>query len=246
MSPEHDATGQETLERFADAPAFNRWLYQSISPYCSGRILEIGSGIGNISTLLLEEHAHVTLSDLRQAYCDKLQQRFGRHPHFEGVFRLDIAPDNFESHYPGLLHQFDTVIALNVIEHIQDDARALNNCKKLLRDNGKLIILVPAYQSLYNPFDAELGHYKRYTLKELGKKMQATGMELVHTRYFNLAGIPGWWFTGSVMKKKVIPGVQLKIFNRLVPLFRVVDNLVLKRAGLSAIAVAVNHSKQSV
>lgn len=246
MSSGHDAAGQETLERFANAPAFNRWLYQSISRYCNGRILEIGSGIGNISSLLLADHKQVTLSDLRQPYCDKLQQRFGRHPHFEGALQLDIAPADLELHHPELLHQFDTVIALNVVEHIEDDASALGNCRKLLRDNGRLIILVPAYQFLYNTFDEELGHYKRYTRKELGDKMQAAGLDLVHTRYFNLAGIPGWWLTGSVMKKKVIPGVQLKIFNRLVPLFRLLDKLVLRQIGLSAIAVAVNRSKQSV
>ncbi|RYF96130.1 MAG: class I SAM-dependent methyltransferase [Chitinophagaceae bacterium] len=243
MSPEHDVTGQETLERFANAPAFNRWLYQSIAPYCKGSILEIGSGIGNISTLLLEDHAQVTLSDLRQPYCEKLRQRFGNHPHFKGALQLDIAPDNFDQHHPQLLQQFDTVIALNVVEHIQDDARALDNCKKLLRSNGRLIILVPAYQSLYNSFDLELGHFKRYTRKELAEKMQSAGMDLVHSQYFNLAGVPGWWLTGSVMKKKVIPGAQLKIFNRLVPVFRVLDKIILKKAGLSAIAVAVKHSK---
>ena len=243
MSSGHDVAGQETLERFANAPAFNRWLYQNISNYCSGRILEIGSGIGNISSLLLADHQRVTLSDLRQPYCDKLQQRFGQHPHFEGALQLDIAPSDFELHHPELLQQFDTVIALNVVEHIQDDASALNNCKKLLRNNGRLIILVPAYQFLYNTFDEELGHYKRYTRKELGERMRAAGMDLVHTRYFNLAGIPGWWLTGSVMKKKVIPGAQLKIFNSLVPIFRLLDKLVLSKVGLSAIAVAVNRSK---
>lgn len=243
MSSEHDAAGLETLERFANAPAFNRWLYHSIAAHCSGRILEIGSGIGNISQLLLKDHSRVTLSDLRQVYCDKLQQRFGQHPHFEQAVRLDIAEEDLAKTHPALLQQFDTVIALNVVEHIKDDAKAISNCKQLLRPGGKLIILVPAYQWLFNSFDTELGHYKRYTLKELTAVLSAAEMNTVHTRYFNLAGIPGWWMTGTVMKKKTIPGGQLKIFEKLVPVFRLLDQLVFRKVGLSAIAVAVKRSK---
>lgn len=242
MSSEHDAPGLETLERFANAPAFNEWLYSSISRHCSGRILEIGSGIGNISGLLLKDHSPVMLSDLRQVYCDKLQQRFGNNPRFEGAVQLDIAEDHFRQKHASLLGSFDTVIALNVVEHIKNDTKAVDNCKQLLKPGGKLIILVPAYQWLFNSFDVELGHFKRYTLKELGKLLTSSGLELAYTRYFNLAGIPGWWLTGSVMKKKVIPGGQLKIFNLLVPIFRLLDKIVLRKAGLSAIAVGTKSS----
>lgn len=243
MSSEHDAPGLETLERFANAPAFNQWLYSSISRHCSGRILEIGSGIGNISGLLLKDHTQVTLSDLRQVYCDKLQERFGKDTHFEGAVQMDIAEEAFEEKHASLLGSFDTVIALNVVEHIRNDVKAINNCKQLLKPGGKLIILVPAYQWLFNAFDVELGHFKRYTLKELGTMLTTAGLELAHTRYFNLAGIPGWWLTGSVMKKKVIPGGQLKIFNLLVPIFRLIDKVVLRKAGLSAIAVGIKKAE---
>lgn len=245
MSPEHDAAGLETLERFANAPAFNQWLYDSIAQHCSGRIVEIGSGIGNISQLLLKNHLRVMLSDLRQMYCIKLNERFARHPHFEGAVQMDIADENFQDRYSSLIQGFDTVIALNVVEHIQNDAQAIENCKQLLKPGGKMIILVPAYQWLFNSFDIELGHYRRYTQPELTVLLQNQGLEIKHTRYFNFAGIAGWWLTGSIMKKKTIPGGQLSLFNRLVPAFRLIDRILFRKVGLSVIAVAVNSSKQS-
>src|SRR6185437_9630937 len=92
-----DVTGLETLELFSHAKAFNRWMFDVIRPYCRGAVLEIGSGIGNISTLLLEQLDDVTLSDLRSEYCAILMDRFQRYPGMKGVVRLDLAVGDLQT-----------------------------------------------------------------------------------------------------------------------------------------------------
>jgi len=237
-----DPAGLETLDHFNDAPAFNSWLFEQIFPYCKGCVLEAGSGIGNISGLMLDKHLKVVLSDLRSEYCELLERKYAGNPDLQGVYLLDLSVADFENRYPDLLHRFDSVVALNVIEHIREDALAVRNAMKLLRNGGNLIVLVPAGQYLYNRFDRELGHFRRYAKGDLIKLLTGTGLKVLHTDYFNFGGIFGWWFSGSVMKNRIIPRSQLKIFNRLVPVFRIVDRLVAHAAGVSVIAVATNQS----
>ncbi|MDR3716094.1 MAG: class I SAM-dependent methyltransferase [Puia sp.] len=235
-----DPAGLETLELFAHAPLFNRWLFETIRPYCSGRLLEIGSGIGNISVSLLKLGIPVTLSDLREEYCDILRSRFGGMATLDDVCRADLAAPDFEERYPRLLDHFDSVVALNVVEHIREDSLAIANCKKMLRPGGRLIVLVPAYQFLFNNLDRELGHFRRYDKKSLRQLLEAGGLAVNHTQYFNFAGITGWCLTGSVLKRRTIPGFQLRLYNKLVPVFRMADAVTGHSAGLSVIAIAKN------
>jgi SAM-dependent methyltransferase len=243
MSPDsfqpEDSVGLETLQLFAKAERFNRWLYDAIAPYCKGDILEIGSGIGNISKFFLEKRNNqVSLSDFRADYCNILKLQFANNAHLNGVFQLNMSIPGFLDKYPQLLGQFDTVVALNLIEHIKDDKLAIQNCKKLLRQEGNLVILVPAFQCLYNSLDKELGHFKRYNKKKLSGLLINEEMKVVYNSYFNSVGIVGWWISGSVFKSKIISGRQLNFYNKLVPVFRLIDKLTFNIAGLSVVVVA--------
>lgn len=238
-----DPIGQKTLESFSKTKKFNSWQYKAIAHYCKGSILEIGSGIGNISDFLLENNTSVTLSDLRKNYCTILQERFRNRTSLRNIIQLDLGATDFDNKYTYLLGQFDTIIALNVIEHIQNDANAINNCRKLLRPEGQIIILVPAYQCLYNSLDKGLDHFKRYTRKSLTKLVMEQGMEIKVIKHFNFVGILGWWFSGTLLKKKMIPKKQISIYDKLVPLFRIADHITLNKIGLSVISVAQKSNK---
>lgn len=232
-----DPAGLETLEQFSQAKQFNRWLFDSIAPWCYGEILEVGSGIGNLSAFFLEHGFALTATDLRKEYCHLLQKQFGNHPGLKQVVNLDLVAPDFNTRYSALSNSFDTVVALNVVEHIRNDKLAIAHCHQLLKPGGKAVILVPAYQWLFNQFDKELGHYRRYNAKRLSNLMEGQGFEVTDTRFFNAAGISGWWLNGSLLRKKIIPANQLKTFNRLVPLFRLIDKITFHRLGLSVIAV---------
>lgn len=230
--PEEDVIGMETLESIAGADRFNEWMYQTIAPYCKGRILEIGSGIGNISKYFVESNQDLVLSDIRDNYLEYLGNVL---PNVPSV-KINLVDPNFETEYAEHLGTFDTVFALNVVEHIKEDEVAMLNCKKLLRENGNVIILVPAYNTIYNSFDTALEHFRRYTRSSF-KKMVKNHFTIIHTQYFNFIGIAGWIVSGGILKKKSIPKGQMKLYNSLVPIFKVIDKVLFNTVGLSFIYV---------
>jgi SAM-dependent methyltransferase len=233
---EIDTTGADTLNALAEAGRFNEWMYKTIAPHLEGNILEIGSGTGNLSEFFLQNNARISLSDIRLNYCEYLTEKFSGRSGVGKILQINLVDFQFDNKFSHLFNSFDGLFAINVIEHIQDDDLAIKNCKKLLRTGGKLVILVPAYQWLYNTLDAGLEHYRRYTKNSL-KKLIGDHLEMIHSQYFNMAGIPGWFFSGSVMKKKILPKSAIRIYNRLVPIFRLADKLTLNQVGLSVIAV---------
>lgn len=236
---EHDEEGMGTLETLAEAEQLNRWMYETIKPYCKGKIIEVGSGIGNISRYFIENGEDLVMSDIRKDYTDRLKTRFeSRDPR---VYRLDISAPGFVQEHEKLVGAFDTVFSLNVLEHIEDEQQAIRNYVSLLRPGGHLILLVPAYQALYNKFDRMLYHYRRYTRDTLRSALEKE-TEVVHTQYFNAAGILGWYVSGTILQNKTLPGGQVRLYNRLVPLFRILDRLLMNKVGLSVIAVGKKRS----
>ncbi len=237
-----DKIGKETLEVISAAEKFNHWMFQTIQPFVKGKVLEIGSGIGNISLHFLENQYSIMLSDFRPEYCEKLRREFSYYSNFLGVNRIDLVDPEFSNHYSGLLESFDTVFALNVVEHIEDDSLAIANCKKLLKKGGTLIILVPSYQNLFNNFDVELGHFRRYTTRKLKDIFKLNNMKIIHSQYFNFIGTLGWYFNGNILKKKTIPEGQMKLYNSLVPIFKVVDKMIINKIGLSTIVIGIKEN----
>lgn len=233
----NDVYGYSTLESISGADKFNRWMYETIKPFCSGRIMEIGGGIGNISQCFIDDREELVVTEMQSDYCELIRTRFGNNPNLADVVAMDIVDPEFDSKYASWLGTFDAVFALNVVEHIRDDRQAIANCKKLLKKGGRLVILVPAFQAIFNHFDTALGHYRRYTGKTLQTVFEVNGIEVVHRQYFNLIGIAGWWVSGSLLRKKFIPEGQMKLYNFFVPVFRIIDKITNKWFGLSVIMV---------
>lgn len=230
---EIDEEGQETLEAITEADKFNRWMYSSITPYCKGCILEVGSGIGNISSFFIDDNADLTLSDVRENYVEILKSKFPQ----QESFLLDLVLPNFESKYKKYIGTFDTVFALNVIEHIEDHNLALENIHKLLKPGGNAVILVPAFQSLYNRIDKELYHFRRYTRKTLLDIFKFDQYHIVHSKYFNFTGIFAWFVGGKIFKDSTVKKGKMSLYNSLVPIFKIIDFPLKQIAGLSVIVV---------
>lgn len=232
-----DLAGLQTLQSIASATSFNAWMYQTIRPYIKGRVLELGSGIGNISDQLVSEFSAITLSDYNPAYCEYLVNRFQSTKQVEAVLSIDLQdPAFFETNQP-YQNSFDTIILLNVIEHLANDRQCVHNCSFLLRNGGHLIVLAPAYRLLYSALDKEIGHYRRYTKNGLARLLAQNGFGVVQKQYFNLMGIGGWLFFNKLLGRKVITKGSMKNFDRLVPLARWLDRAIGHRLGLSAIVV---------
>lgn len=196
------------------------------------RVLEIGAGVGTMSAFLMNGAAErVVLTDTDPDYLERLRARFASYPHV-AVARLRLP--TFED---ALAREgFDTIICLNVLEHVRDDMLSLGTMLRLLQPHGRLVLLVPSLPAIYGKLDRALGHFRRYTPGELRRKYTAAGFVTRHLEYFNLAGIPGWWFTGRVLKRDLIPTASLRWYDALVPLFRL-ERFLPWRVGQSLIAV---------
>ena len=238
---EHDAEGLETLMAIKEADAFNRWMYDQIAPFMESPVLEIGSGIGNISKCCLEDGHSLVMTDIRSEYIEFLKENFSEQQ--EDILQLDLVDENFEEKYKSYFGKFKTVFALNVIEHIENDSLAIQNASKLLSAGGKLIILVPAHALIYNTIDRNLFHFKRYGYRDLGKLMQTPPLKLDSIKGFNGLGIAAWVYGGLFSKKGVIAGGDMKLYNRLVPIAKWIDKITFFKLGLSLIAVSRKADK---
>jgi 2-polyprenyl-3-methyl-5-hydroxy-6-metoxy-1,4-benzoquinol methylase len=234
-----DQEGMEILSVIEKADKFNAWMYQTIKPFCKGRILEIGSGIGNISQFFLKDNFQITLSDIRDNYCDILREKFKQPGKTVEVINVDLVDPDFDSKYKQFIGTFDTVFALNVVEHIENDKLALKNINKLLAPKGVVIILVPAYQALYNGIDKGLEHYRRYTQSMTNAVVESADFKIIHEQYFNAMGIPAWYISGKLQKNNTIPEGQMGLYNKLVPIFKIIDKILFNKFGLSNISVGL-------
>jgi SAM-dependent methyltransferase len=213
------AKDKDILDAFSSAPNFNRWMADTIRPYIGKKVLEIGAGMGNLTRQLIAGRKRYVASDIDQEHLKRLRSRMAHRPNLE-IVELNVA----DPHSPdAFLDQMDTVVCLNVMEHIEDDAAVLRNIRSMLQDGGRAVILVPAGQSIFNSLDVELGHFRRYSEDQLRQRMTEAGFDVETVIRFNRASRPGWWFNGTVMKRRTISRLQLKNFDRIVWLVRRVD-----------------------
>lgn len=216
------------------APRYNAWQFERIAPFMGRRVLEVGSGVGNISRHILSgERDLVILTDTDEYYRELLRAQFaGRGNVLVDALTLPDAAAG--ARFRG--SRLDTVIALNVVEHIEDDVGALRTMGEMVTPGGRVIVLVPALPWLYGSLDSELQHFRRYSAGSLKGAVGAAGLALDKLFWFNIVGVAGWWLNAVVRRAERIPLDQLRAFDRLVPLLKIEDHLPLP-FGQSLIAV---------
>jgi SAM-dependent methyltransferase len=214
--------GGRTLEVFADTPRVNRWIYSKLAGHVRGDILEIGSGIGNLSRLIVADamaDARIVLSDMEPHYLETLAATFANDRRVS-VARYDLEqPPSSEI----AARRFDSIVAVNVIEHIGDDASLVGRLAALLRPGGRLLVYVPACSFAYGSLDRALGHFRRYSPATLTSLLANAGLEPDAPRYMNVLGLLGWTVNGRLFGRTQLSPTQLRIFEWLMPMLRLED-----------------------
>jgi glycosyltransferase involved in cell wall biosynthesis len=226
-----DAYGSHVLGRLGRAPRFNAWMADTIRPFCGQRILEIGSGVGNLTTRLIPRRAYVA-SDINPLYLQTLRALARERPYLTTTFCDVTDVDSF----PETAEGYDTVICLNVIEHVPDDAGALGNIKRALGPGGRAIVLVPQGQWNFGSLDEVLGHQRRYSKESLLRLAEACGLHVAQMLEFNRLGTLAWLLNGRLLRRRRFGLVQIALLNLLTPVLRRVDRF-LPLPSLSLIAV---------
>ncbi len=226
--------GEETLFRLSSVNKYYAIFYKRIAPKIGERVLEIGSGNGNFTRFLMGKKL-VVATDYSQNHLHTIRRRFVRSDRFR-IHSFDATKPPSEEL---VNHKIDTVICLNVLEHIEDDLNALRNLRALLVPGGKLILLVPSIKALYGSLDIGLEHYRRYSRKELLARVQEAGFEVEESFFFNMWGVPGWFVNSVILRRKVLPKFQLYFFTLFHPLVKL-ERFFKTPFGLSVIVVARN------
>jgi glycosyltransferase involved in cell wall biosynthesis/phospholipid N-methyltransferase len=226
-----DEYGSQILGRMGRAPRFNAWMADTIRPFCGRRVLEIGSGTGNLTKRLIPRDQYVA-SDINPLYLSTLRSLTADRPYLD-VTLTDVTRGET---FPRAEAGFDTVICLNVVEHVDDDVGALRNIRDALSADGRAIVLVPQGPEIMGTLDEVLGHRRRYTPATLQALARAAGFEVDQLHHFNRVGRPAWWLNGKVLKRRHFGLGQIMMLNALTPLFRRIDRA-LPFDALSLIAV---------
>src|SRR5262249_30144828 len=230
---EESLTLTAALTQLAELDKYNYWIYQQIESAIGHCVLEIGSGTGNITQFLSAGDREVVATDVVPSYRNELRRRFESNPRVS-VGTFDLTTRNSEE-FRTL--QFDSVVCLNVLEHIEDDLFALDQMREVLAPGGMLALLVPAHRLLYGEFDRAVGHFRRYERSELADKLERMGFAVRELKFFSLLAMLPWLINGRILKRDYLPVGQANLANRLVPLLKL-ERLIGPPCGLSLIAIA--------
>lgn len=224
----------EDLRQMEKAVNYRRWQFAMIAPYVRGKVLEVGGGVGNFTEDLAASAESVISLEPNHFCYEQLAQKTR---HLKNVTTLNVASEALEQHVPPG-YQADTLVCLNVLEHIQDDAAAVRTFANLLAPNGTVVLLVPAVPAVYGPIDQRLGHFRRYSRKGLSALVWAAGFSIEKIRYFNLVGLLGWlWNTRFAPRQKQSDG-QIYFFDHyLVPWFSRIESALAPPIGQSLLAI---------
>jgi SAM-dependent methyltransferase len=174
-------------------------------------------------------------TDLDEEHLARLRVRFQSRPNL----RFGICDLRDPADFAALGGGFDTVVCLNVLEHIEDDLRGLRNIRSALQPGGRAIILVPQDQSIYGTLDKVLGHYRRYSAGQLRARMEEAGFQFEHMLEFNRVTRPGWYLNGRILKRQDFGAFQLRVFDWLVPVWKRLDTA-FPWPAVSLIGIGVN------
>lgn len=224
--------GKQTLEKMDEAKNYANWLLAQIRPYLKGEVLEVGCGLGTFTKRLVGYGLPVWALDMNRNYLTKVRKEISKDK--ATIFWADIEQGVNLPKYK----KFKTILCFNVLEHLKDDKGALKNIYKLLKIDGYLLLIIPAHRILFGEMDKALGHHRRYEKKDLEMLLRRSGFFVEKTRSLNLFGVIGWLVNSRILRRRLLPKNQLRIFDKLlVPLLKF-ENWLPLPFGLSLLAVA--------
>ena len=231
-TPEYIGT---ELALFALARNWKRYWSSAIKPLLGSNVLEVGAGIGsNLQTLHSGQHWTALEPDSEQ--CRAIEQMCISNSTFANVRVLNGVLRDLQSD-----EKFDSIIYIDVLEHIEDDRGELEVALQHLTENGKLIVLSPAHQSLYSPFDESVGHYRRYN-KDSIRAIRPTNCVISKLFYMDSVGMFASLANAKLMKKSMPSPQQIKIWDKLmVPISKVLDPVTGHNIGKTIVAIFENR-----
>ncbi|MQA61772.1 MAG: methyltransferase domain-containing protein [Actinophytocola sp.] len=224
------ATGR-SLEGASQQPRYRRFQYDLISPHCGASVLEVGAGLGEFASQF-HSLERLIVTDVDPGAVAAMRQTFGDRTEVE-VRQLDLD-EQLEIGKP-----VESVVSINVLEHIDDDAGALRSLAELVEPGGSIVLWVPGYQQLYGDFDRKVGHVRRYTPTTLADTVRRAGLDLELVKPVNLLGGIAWWLTVRKGGTGAPNPKLVAVYDRfVVPVTRAIERFIRPPFGQSVLCVA--------
>lgn len=216
------------LELFADVHNWKSYWSSKIKPYIAGNVLEIGAGIGANTPYL----RHSVMAGWTCLEPDA--ELFGQLKSKVRTLDCEVVCGTAQD-LTG--RQFDTILYIDVLEHIEDDKAELERAARLLREQGRVIVLSPAHQGLYTPFDAAIGHFRRYDRASL-RSISPDGLRFEKMQYLDSTGLLLSSANRVFLQQSMPTKAQLNIWDHwVIPISRILDRCSFGLAGKSVLAI---------
>lgn len=228
----------EELDSLVEARNYYGWIASRFAPYLGARMVEVGAGIGTFLAFLLElrPDARVTAIEPADNNFPLLARRFA------GDARVTPVHGYLNGALPA--GGADAVVAVNVMEHVEDDAAFIAAAARALAPGGHLLLFVPALPALFGTLDEEFEHFRRYTRRALTAKLAAAGLEPVSVRYMNVPGIAAWFLWSKLLRRRTITAGDARVYDRwVVPMVRALEDRITPPLGSALMAVAKKRTE---
>ena len=232
-------TGRE-LEAMSEASNYHAWILEIFKPYLGSHLVEVGAGVGSFSELILTQHVCKTLSLVEPS--DSMYDQLRVHlRQLDSRVTLDLYHATFVEAADLIKSEQapDSIIYVNVLEHIADDEGELDAVRRTLSESGRVFIFVPALKWLFSTFDERVGHVRRYSKSELEQKLRRAGFKILSSAYFDFPGIAPWWINYRLMKSVTMDPAAVRFYDRfIIPAVRRIESLITMPIGKNIIAIA--------
>jgi len=233
LTDSHFAYSGTELDAVAEATNYYNWIVDSFASHIGDRCIEAGAGIGTVSELLLRRASPRTLTLIEPAENNV------------PVLRERFAADSRVKVYHGYLEDLtgsvasDSIIAVNVLEHVEKDDEFLEASFNILAPGGALLLLVPALPAIFGSLDRAFDHYRRYTESGLRTSLVAAGFEIESLHYLNFIGVAAWFVSGRLLRRTTLGRGQVRFYDRwIIPFVRRLESLIRVPVGQSILAIA--------
>ncbi len=220
------------LELFQNATNWKQYYGEKLKPFISGDVLEVGAGMGGTSKFLINKHVKSwAFLEPDEELLNKIKSNF--------TWPKPLSIDYINGYSSGLANSamYDTIIYIDVLEHIKDDYQELDNICKHVRPGGHIVTLSPAFLAVYNDFDRQIGHFRRYDMKMISV-MQFSSLKLKNCFYLDSIGLMASFINKYFLKQSLPSNQQIKFWDSyIIPVSKVFDNVLSSKFGKSIVAI---------
>jgi 2-polyprenyl-3-methyl-5-hydroxy-6-metoxy-1,4-benzoquinol methylase len=223
------------LPYMARTKNYNNWIFNQYKKFLGNTIMDVGCGHGTFVDFI-KERKKILLTEVSPEAVARLRRKYKKNKNIS-ILKLDLSKDGSASKMKK--RKADTIVCLNVLEHVREDSALIKNARKVIRPKGKLVLYVPAKKFLFGTLDINLGHFRRYEKRGLETMLAKNGFKVIMSKYVNLIGVLSWFLYSRILKRKKVKAERILFYDRwFVPFLSIAEKIIPIPIGQSLLIIA--------